>query len=78
MSQTSPEQPLQQILVQDVADDRGAATRAQLLVERLEVEADDFGVGVLGEVVDQPVADLAVGARDERDRFSQRTILRSG
>ena len=54
-------------LAVDLPGDRG--------IERREVERDDRAVGLLGEAIDQAVADLAAGAGDEHDRFAHARII---
>jgi hypothetical protein len=65
------DQPLEEVLVEDVPLDRRLTALPIRVPECLEVEGDDtVVVVVLGEVLDQPVADLAVGTGDEDDGFS--------
>src|SRR5262249_21188480 len=64
------DQPLQEVGVEDVADERREAGRAETFVERLEIERDDVDMVLAAEMGDESMADLAVGAGNQDDGFT--------
>ena len=68
----------EQVFVEDVAADCGGAVRAESLVELVEIEGDDAAVGSTAQVLDQPLANLSVGAGNQHDGFTHDRTRSSG
>ena len=56
--------------IEDRAGDLAVDLRGDRRIESASSRGDDRALGLVGQTVDQAVADLAVGAGDEHDRFA--------
>src|SRR5262247_4068638 len=59
----------EQRLVGDRPGDLAIDLPGDRFVQAGDVDGDDVAIAALGEAIDEPVADLAAGAGDDRDRF---------
>ena len=64
------EDAVEELGVEDRADDLVPDLGGQLRRERVEVQGDDGALVALGEAGDEAVADLAGGTGDEDDRLA--------
>ena len=68
------DEPLQQVLIEDVADDGGFAITGQRFAEGITIEGDDPMIGHVPEVIDETVADLSIRSGDQDYGLAQESL----